>query len=954
MNPIANDILMHYGVSVKDGAPGRGSGRYALGSGKNPFQRPTDFLDRVDAMHKEGKTELEIANEFNLTTTQLRIQKSIANNERRAAQIARIKELEAQGYSRTQIAHELGFKNESSIRSLMNEETTRRKNQAQAAADQLKKIVDERGMIDVGEGAQYDLNISKEKMREALEILAAEGYPVYGGGISQVTNPGRQTSQLVLCPPGTEHKEIYDFDKVHSIKDYIYDNDEEEFRPSFVYPESIDSSRIAVRYREDGGASKDGVIEIRRGVEDLDLGNSHYAQVRILVDGDRYLKGMALYSDDIPEGYDILFNTNKSNDKSVRDVLKEAKTKEQDPDNPFGALIKNGIYDPDDPNMDPDSFRGGQSYYYDKDGNKKLSAINKTKIEGDWNEWSDSLPSQFLSKQKMELVNKQLKLTKDDKLMEFNDICELTNPTVKKKLLMDFAEDCDSSAVHLQAAALPRQKYQVILPLNDIKDNEVYAPNYENGEKVALIRYPHAGTFEIPILTVNNKNPEGKKVIGNDSKDAVGINSHIAERLSGADFDGDTVMVIPTRTAKISSKPPLKDLEGFDAKLEYGGKDKETFRHLSKEATQTEMGKISNLITDMTLRGATDSELARAVKHSMVVIDANKHDLDYKQSELDNGIKELKKKYQGHYDDDGSYHEGAGTLISRAKGETSVLRSIGSQKIDPETGEAYFKRDTETYEQKKKVYAKDEKGKRIKDENGNYVFEKDPNTGKDLLVGTGKMKNRMQKSTQMADTKDAYTLVSDARTPQELAYADYANFCKSLANSARKEYLATGNLKYDASAKKTYEKEYKSLEAKLLEASKNAPREREAQRRANEAVNRAKEANPDMTTKEIKKKSQQALEQARNEVGAKRKTIDITEKEWEAIQAGAITENKLSKILRYADGDQVRQYSTPRGNSNVLSAAKQQKIKSMKAMGYTNQQIADAIGVSASTVNEYS
>ena len=56
---------------------------------------------------------------------------------------------------------------------------------------------------------------------------------------------------------------------------------------------------------------KDGVIEIRSGVDDLSLGDSHYAQVRILVDGNTYLKGMAVYSDDLPDGVDVMFNTNK-------------------------------------------------------------------------------------------------------------------------------------------------------------------------------------------------------------------------------------------------------------------------------------------------------------------------------------------------------------------------------------------------------------------------------------------------------------------------------------------------------------------------------------------------------------------------------------------------------------------------------------------------------------------
>ena len=72
-----------------------------------------------------------------------------------------------------------------------------------------------------------------------------------------------------------------------------------------------------VRYADDVGSDgvkgieKDGVIELRRGVEDLDLNGNRYAQVRILVDGTHYLKGMAVYSDDMPDGVDVVFNTNK-------------------------------------------------------------------------------------------------------------------------------------------------------------------------------------------------------------------------------------------------------------------------------------------------------------------------------------------------------------------------------------------------------------------------------------------------------------------------------------------------------------------------------------------------------------------------------------------------------------------------------------------------------------------
>lgn len=900
MNPIAEDMLMHYGMP-------RRSGRYPWGSGDNPYQHSGDFLSRVQELKKSGMKETEIAKSMGLTTTQLRTQMSLAKDERRALQVETAKSLREKGYSLNEIAEKMGLNGDSSVRSLLNTNSEVRMNQAKATADILRKMIDEKGMIDVGTGVERELGVSKEKLNQALYILQMEGYEVYGGGVPQVTNPGKQTNIKVICPPGSEHKDIYNFEDVHSVKDYISYDDGETFKKSFVYPESMDSSRLKIRYAEDGGIAKDGVIEIRRGVDDLSLGESKYAQVRIMVDGTHYLKGMAIYSDNLPDGVDVLFNTNKKTGTAVTDVLKKIK---DDPDNPFGALIKE---------------HGGQSYYIGKDGKEHLSLVNKTREEGDWGEWSKNLPSQFLSKQSMTLIKKQLGLAKADKQAEFDEICSLTNPTVKKVLLSSFAEDCDSAAVHLKAAALPRQSYQVILPLTTIKDTEVFAPNYKDGETVALIRYPHGGTFEIPILKVNNKQAEGKRIIGTDAADAIGIGAKVAERLSGADFDGDTVMVIPCNSSsskvKITSTQPLKGLEGFDPKMSYGTTKKgdDYYNESGKKIkvmknTQTEMGKVSNLITDMTLKGATQDELARAVRHSMVVIDAEKHKLDYKQSEADNGISSLKKKYQGTTDSDGKYHEGAATLISRAKSETSVLKRKGSPIIN-EDGSLSYKEVRETYVDK-----------------------------------NGKTQVRTQKSTKMAETKDARTLSSG--TPQEEAYADYANSMKSLANQARKEMVNTGKIAYSASAKATYLTEVKSLDSKLNQALLNAPRERQAQTIANATVAAKKQANPDMTKAEIKKASQQALSAARASVGAKRTSIDITDKEWEAIQAGAISENRLLQILNNTNTDSLRQRATPRATT-TLSTAKQNRIKALYASGYTREQIADALGVSKSTVSNY-
>ena len=94
------------------------------------------------------------------------------------------------------------------------------------------------------------------------------------------------------------------------------------------WPKLGNLDRVYIRYAEDGGTEKEGVIEIRKGVKDLDLGDTGYAQVQIPVNDDHYMKGMAVYSDDIPNGFDIVYNTrydrrtplfkhDKSNDPSV-------------------------------------------------------------------------------------------------------------------------------------------------------------------------------------------------------------------------------------------------------------------------------------------------------------------------------------------------------------------------------------------------------------------------------------------------------------------------------------------------------------------------------------------------------------------------------------------------------------------------------------------------------------
>ena len=929
MNPIIEDVLMHYGMP-------RRSGRYPWGSGGDPYQHSGDFISRVQELKRSGMKEQEIAESVGCkNTSELRIKYSMARNERRYYDVASAKSMAADGLTPTQIGKKMG-RSESSIRSLLDDNSEARMNQAVRVADFLRDQADSKRMVLVGTGVERELVVSRDKLNQALAILEEEGYGVYGGGVPQVTNSGKQTNIRVLCAPDIKPaegkkspKEIYDFENVHSVEDYKVRQDEngdDIVVRGFVYPKSMDSDRLQIRYAEEGGLQKDGVIELRRNVPDLSLGESHYAQIRILVDDKKYLKGMAIYSDDMPEGVDVVFNTNKKLGTPKEDVLKNIG---KDPDNPFGSLIKEN---------------GGQYTYIDDKGKEQLGLVNKRAIEGDWEDWSNAVPSQFLSKQSKLLIERQLGREIDDRQMEFDDICALENPTIKKELLWSFAEDCDSAAVHLKAAALPRQKYQVILPITTMKDTEVYAPNYNDGETVALIRYPHGGTFEIPILVVNNKQPDGRRILGNTPTDAIGINSKVAERLSGADFDGDTVMVVPCNSPSskvhIISTPRLKGLENFDAKLEYGADRVEKQVKNGKEIevcyrngvqfnkmnnTQTEMGKISNLITDMTLGGAGEDELARAVRHSMVVIDAEKHHLDYRQSEVDNGIASLKKKWQGHTDEDGRERGGASTLISRAKSEVSVLKRRGAPKVN-------------------------EKGREWYDPNkpeGSLIFK---SVYEEYTDKKGKTKVRTQKSTQMAETDDARTL--SAGSVQETLYANFANKMKEMANAARMTMLHAGKIVYSSSAAVAYQKEVASLKHQLNLALKNAPREQMAQLYANSVVKAKKRANPDIKQSELKKIAQQALSAGRLKYGAKRMSINIGDREWAAIQAGAISETTLKDIIRNADKDQLRQRATPK-SYNTLSSAKVARIHSLRNSGYTTAEIAKAVGCSASAVTSY-
>ena len=181
-------------------------------------------------------------------------------------------------------------------------------------------------------------------------------------------------------------------------------------------------------------------------------------------------------------------------------------------------------------------------------------------------------------------------------------------------------------------------------------------------------------------------------------------------------------------------------------------------------------------------------------------------------------------------------------------------------------------------------------------------------------------------------------------------YAEYANSMKALGDLARKESASIKMQPYSASAKKVYASEVSSLNSKLKVALANAPLERQVHLLGNKQVELRKAANPDMEPSQIKKLKGQVLNEMRERIGASKQRIEITPKEWEAIEAGAISSSLLSQILNNTNLDIVQTYATPRPKT-LMSDAKVARAKIYQQQGRTLAEISDMLGVSVSTLS---
>lgn len=892
--------LAHYGIL-------RRSGRYPWGSSGNESTRNKKFLDIYEDFKRQGVDDVAFCQYFGIgttdrhgkfhsSTTQLRAAKAVAKNEQKMAQIGQAQRLKDKGYSNGAIAAKMKLPGESSVRALLAPGAADKAEALISVSKMLQSEVDDKKWVDVGSGVENHIGVSKEKLNQAVFMLKEKGYEVHTVPIPQIGVRGNKTRTKVLALPGTTQHDAWkaqdDIQQLSSRSD-----DGGRSFPKKHDPVSIGLDRVQVRFSEKdakdneiGGGLADGVIYVRPGLKDLSLGGKSYAQVRIKVGDEHFLKGMAVYKDDLPKGVDLLFNTSKTDTGTKTDAMKPIGP---DPDFPFESVVRPLVLD------------------INTEHERVESAMNIVFDEGKWNEWQDTLSSQMLSKQSPELAKEQLDVTYNRRVREYDEIMALTNPAVKKKLLEAFADGTDAAASNLKAASMPRQNWRVVLPMETLPPTQVYAPTFRDGERVVLVRFPHGGTFEIPELVVNNRHPDSKRLLG-DVPDAIGIHPAVAERLSGADFDGDTVLVIPNNSGKVKTSPAIEGLKNFDPRASYP--PYEGMKPMTGPQKQNQMGVISNLITDMTLQGASHAELARAVRHSMVVIDAEKHNLNYRQSAIDNGINQLKEVYQG------KKTGGASTIISR----------------------------------KKQYVWRPETKPRPQSEGGPV----DRITGRKERVPTGKVRKNKdgsefvvkEKVLRIAITDDAHELVSEANTRMERLYADYSNRQKALANQARLDALKTPPVIWRTSAKKVYSSEVASLKSKLALAKRNRSLERQALIIANANVRQKKAANPHLEKDSIRKLEYQELANARIRTKVDQTKIEIDQDEWDAIQAGAISNSELTQILAKANLETVRELATPRVKL-LMTPSKTQRAQSMLATGATRAEIADALGVSMSTLD---
>ena len=332
------EFLEHVGVSKRDGAK-IGSGRFPYGSGEHPFQHLEGLYGEYRKLHAKGVSDSEIGKQFNMSSGDLRARLAYYQTIKNSKAIEDCVKYADKGLTNLEIAKKMGI-SATTVANYLKASTKVRESKIISTRNALKNKIDEVGWVDIGKGTENWMGIKRTMLDAAATTLYDEGYEMYSDLRVKQGGSGNFTNLKVLAKPGMTRGDVLrDKDNMYATMADVHSRDGGSTYDKKGPPVNVDSKRIEIRYGDDeiSGTDMDGVIELRRGVKDLDLGNAHYAQVRIAVDGKYYAKGMAVYADDLPDGVDIRVNSNKPRSGGIAKALKEQKS---DPMNPFGTNTK--------------------------------------------------------------------------------------------------------------------------------------------------------------------------------------------------------------------------------------------------------------------------------------------------------------------------------------------------------------------------------------------------------------------------------------------------------------------------------------------------------------------------------------------------------------------------------------------------------------------------------------
>ena len=260
-----DSYLMHYGTP-------RHSGRYPWGSGEHPYQGE-NFYTATKKLKDSGLSEVEIAKLYGMSTTEYRKRRSLAKTEHKEKLRALNAQLEQEGLNRSERARKLGV-NESTVRSWENENSIKREQIVSSTKEVLERNIAEKKYIDVGDGVASGMGITKNRLDTAVQAMVDDGYELHNIKVEQVNNPGKFTTVAVLCEPGTTKKQLYEHSHEIGLVNEKFDNSHGLTSLGMKPPKSISGKKVQVVTLQEGGADKDGLIEIRRGAKGLDMGNA--------------------------------------------------------------------------------------------------------------------------------------------------------------------------------------------------------------------------------------------------------------------------------------------------------------------------------------------------------------------------------------------------------------------------------------------------------------------------------------------------------------------------------------------------------------------------------------------------------------------------------------------------------------------------------------------------------